>query len=108
MIACFLSSMAFVRYLLRRLLSFLDIFTLEDAYALLSGAGVSVYYVDTRMPVNGYEEYEFAAGELQTLIEALCLEATCPTVAWKCYEISPGFLWKKESDLGVRDWIYLL
>jgi hypothetical protein len=100
--------MAFVRYLLRSLLSFLDIFTLEDAYALLSGAGVMVYHIDTRMPGNGDEAYEFAAGEPLILLEALCLEATCPAVAWKCYQISPGFLWKQESDLGVRDWIYLL
>jgi hypothetical protein len=100
--------MAFVGYLLKRLLAILDMFTLEDAYALLAGAGVSVYYSDTRMPGNGDGEYEFAAGEPQILLEALCLEATCPAVAWKCYQISPGFLWKQESDLGVRDWIYLL
>ena len=50
MIASFLSSMAFIRGLLQRLLSFLDIFTLEDAYALLSGAGVTVFYFDSGMP----------------------------------------------------------
>jgi hypothetical protein len=100
--------MALVRFLLRSLLLLFDSFTLEDAYAMLSGAGVGVYYIDTRMPANGDEEYEFEAGEPLILLEALCLEATCPAVAWKCYAISSGFLWKKESDLSVRDWIYLL
>jgi hypothetical protein len=100
--------MALLRYLLRGLLSFLDMFTLEDAYALLSAAGISVYHIDSDVPGNGDEGYEFEAGKPQTLLEALCLEAICPAVAWKCYEISPGFLWKKESDLNARDWIYLL
>jgi hypothetical protein len=107
MIAGFLSSMAFIRGLLKSLLSFLDIFTLEDAYALLSGAGVTVFYFDSGMLGTGDEEDEFGADAPLTLLTALCLETTCPVVAWKCQEISPGFLWKKESDLSVRDWIYL-
>jgi hypothetical protein len=98
----------FIRRLLRDLLSFLDLFTLEDAYALLSGAGVPVYYFDTGAPRNGDSKDEFEAGRTQALLAALCLDPGCPVLAWKYQEISSGFLWKKECDLGVRDWIYLL
>jgi hypothetical protein len=107
MIAGFLWSMAFIRGLLQCLLSFLDLFTLEDAYALLSGAGVTVFYFDSGMPGTGDDEDEFRADEPLTLLTALCLETTCPVVAWKRQELSPGFLWKKESYLSERDWIYL-
>jgi hypothetical protein len=108
MIAGFLSSMAFIRHLLRSLLSIIDRLTLEDACALLSAAGVTIFEIDKLLPENEHEEDEFAVDQPQNALAALCLEGGCPAVAWQCREVSPTFLWRKESDLNVRDWIYLL
>ena len=99
--------MTFIRQLFQSLLAILEKFTEEDAWVLLCAAGVN-YFVPENLVPKEEETEEAEAGQDVTLLAALCLEAECPAWAWKNWTLSASFLWKKETDLDVRDWIYLV
>lgn len=98
--------MTFIRQLFKSLLAILENFTEEDAWVLLCAAGVNYFVPENLMPKEG-ESQEAEVGQDVSLLGALCLEAECPVWAWKGGALSASFLWKKEADLDVRDWIYL-
>ncbi|MBV8213569.1 MAG: hypothetical protein JOZ08_10155 [Verrucomicrobia bacterium] len=98
--------MTLIRELFRRLLGILEHFTEEDAWVLLCAAGVSYFLPEGLSPKDeGNEEAVGAQGV--SLSDALCLEAECPVWSGKSRTLSASFVWRKESDLNVRDWIYL-
>ena len=99
--------MTFIRRLFQSLLAILENFTEEDAWVLLCAAGVN-YFVPENLRPKDEESHEAEVGQDVSLLGALCLEAECPVWAWKSGTLSPGFRWKKEADLDVRDWIYLV
>ena len=99
--------MTFIRQLLQGLISIVGSFTREDANALLCAAGVTNYEMDKLLP-RGSGVEDVAALQDVTVLIALSLEVESPRLSWKSHGSSPGFLWKTEADLGVRDWIYLL
>lgn len=98
--------MSFIRQLFQSLLGILENFTEEDAWVLLCAAGVNYFVPENLVPKDDANQ-EAAAEQDLSLLGALCLEAECPVWAWKSEALGAGFLWKKEGDLGVRDWIYL-
>lgn len=98
--------MTFIRQLFKSLLAILENFTEEDAWVLLCAAGVNYFVPENLMPNEG-ESQEAEVGQDFSLLGALCLEAECPAWAWKGGILGASFLWKKEADLDVRDWIYL-
>ena len=98
--------MSFIRQLFRSLLGILENFTEEDAWVLLCAAGVN-YFVPENLISKDEANQGAASKQDAGLLGALCLEAECPVWAWKSGTMSANFLWKKEADLDVRDWIYL-
>jgi|SRR5215469_4434083 len=98
--------MTFIRQLFQSLLGILEKFTEEDAWVLLCAAGVNYFVPENLIPKEETNQ-EVAAEQDVSLMGALCLEAECPVWAWKSGTLSASFLWKKEVDLDVRDWIYL-
>jgi hypothetical protein len=99
--------MTLIRQLFQSLISMLERFTEEDAWVLLCAAGVNYFVPDSLVPKDAENE-EAAAGQDVSLQGALGLEEECPARSWKGETLSAGFLWKKEADLNVRDWIYLV
>jgi len=99
--------MSLIRQLFQSLLAILENFTEEDAWVLLCAAGVN-YFVPENLVPKEEKIGEAEADQDVTLVFALCLEAECPAWAWKSGSLSASFLWKKETDLDVRDWIYLV
>jgi hypothetical protein len=97
--------MSFFRKLLQNLLSFIERFEAKDACALLCAAGLNNFEIGRLL--YGDESDEIDSDGRNSLLEALCLEDEHPVGAWKGQEFGGTFLWKRESDLGVRDWIYL-
>ena len=98
--------MTFIRRLFQNLVSILEEFSVEDACALLCAAGITNFELDKLLP-RDEEAEEGAAGQDVSLVGVLCLEAECPAWSWKSETLSTSFRWKKETDLNVRDWIYL-
>ena len=98
--------MILIRQLFQTLISVLERFTEEDAWVLLCAAGVC-YFVPDSLSAKDEENEEAAAGQDVSVLGALGLEVQCPAWSWKGETLSAGFLWKKEADLNVRDWIYL-
>ena len=98
--------MTFIRQLFQSLLAILEKFTEEDAWVLLCAAGVN-YFVPENLVPQEEETGEAEAGQDVSLLAALCLEAECPAWAWKSGSRGASFLWKKETDFDVRDWMYL-
>ena len=99
--------MTLIRQLFQSLISMLERFTEEDAWVLLCAAGVNYFVPDSLVPKD-VENEEAAADQDVSLQGALGLEEECPAWSWKGETLSAGFLWKKEADLKVRDWIYLV
>ena len=99
--------MTLIRQLLQSFISMLERFTEEDAWVLLCAAGVNYFVPDSLVPKD-VENEEAAADQDVSLQGALGLEWECPAWSWKGETLSAGFLWKKEVDLNVRDWIYLV
>ena len=99
--------MTFIRQLFNSLLGILENFTEEDAWVLLCAAGVNYFVPDSLVPKEETNQEAVAEQDI-SLLGALCLEAECPVWAWKSGSLSASFLWKKEADLNVRDWIYLV
>ena len=99
--------MSFIRQLFERLRSILEKVSVEDSCALLCAAGINNFELQNLRPVEEETE-EVAADEDVSLQDALGLEAECPVWSWKSLALSASFLWKKEADLNVRDWIYLV
>lgn len=99
--------MTLIRQLFQSLISMLERFTEEDAWVLLCAAGVNYFVPDSLVPKD-MENEEAAADQDVSLQGALGLEEECPAWSWKGETLSAGFLWKKEADLNVRDWIYLV
>jgi hypothetical protein len=98
--------MTFIRQLFQSLLGILEHFTEEDAWVLLCAAGVNYFVPESLIPEDEANQ-EATVEQDVSLLSALCLEAECPVWAWKSGTVSASFLWKKEADLDVRDWIYL-
>jgi hypothetical protein len=98
--------MTFIRQLFRSLLGILENFTEEDAWVLLCAAGVNYFVPENLIPKEETNQEGVAEQDI-SLLGALCLAAECPVWAWKSESLSATFLWKKECDLDVRDWIYL-
>ena len=99
--------MTFLRRLVKGLLSILGKFEPEDACALLCAAEVNIFELDKLLPENVETEAALAEQSGSVLI-ALSLEAESARLSWRSYGLSSSFLWKREADLGVRDWVYLL
>jgi hypothetical protein len=99
--------MTFIRRRFQGLISIVGSFTTEDANALLCAAGVTNYEIDKLLPRGSGVEDDAVPQDVTVLI-ALSLEVKSPRLSWKSRGSSPGFLWKTEADLSVRDWIYLL
>ena len=99
--------MTLIRQLFQSLISMLERFTEEDAWVLLCAAGVNYFVPDSLVPKD-VENEEAAADQDVSLQGALGLEEECPASSWKGETLSAGFLWKKEANLNVRDWIYLV
>ena len=99
--------MTFIRRLFQNLISIVENFSTEDASALLCAAGVNFYEMDKLLP-RGAAAEDVAVPQDVTVLIALSLEAESRRLSWNSHGSSPGFLWKNEADLGVRDWIYLL
>jgi hypothetical protein len=99
--------MTLIRQLFQSLISMLERFTEEDAWVLLCAAGVN-YFVPDSLIQKDEENKERAVDQDLDLLGALSLEAECPVWSWKGETLSAGFLWKKEAELNVRDWIYLV
>jgi hypothetical protein len=99
--------MTFIRQLFQSLLAILEKFTEEDAWVLLCAAGVN-YFVPENLVPKDEETGQSEVGHDVSLPDALCLETECPAWACKSGTLSASFLWKKETDLNVRDWIYLV
>jgi hypothetical protein len=98
--------MTLIRRLFKSLVSILENFTERDAWVLLCAAGVN-YFVPDDLMAKDEENEEAAPDQDLDLLGALCLEAECPVWAWKNQVVGVTFLWKKEDDLDVRDWLYL-
>ncbi|HEX4200400.1 MAG TPA: hypothetical protein VHY59_02700 [Chthoniobacterales bacterium] len=99
--------MTLIRQLFQSLISMLERFTEEDAWVLLCAAGVNYFVPDSLLPKD--EENEEAATDQDVSLQGvLGLEEECPAGSWEGETLSAGFLWKKEADLNVRDWIYLV
>lgn len=99
--------MTFIRRLFQGLVSIVEKFTVDDACALLCAAGINNFGLD-KLLAKDEEAQEAAASQDVSLEDALCLEAEYPAWSWKSETLSASFLWKKEADLNVRDWIYLV
>ena len=99
--------MTLIRQLFQSLISMLERFTEEDAWVLLCAAGVNYFVPDSLMPKDE-ENKEGAVDQDLDLLSALSLEEECPVWSWRGDTLSAGFLWKKEAELHVRDWIYLV
>ena len=99
--------MTFIRQLFQSLLGILEKFTEEDAWVLLCAAGVNYFVPENLIPKEETNQ-EVATEQDVSLMGALCLEAECPVWSWKTQALGAGFLWKKETNLNVRDWVYLL
>jgi hypothetical protein len=98
--------MTFIRQLFQSFLAIFENFTEEDAWVLLCAAGVN-YFVPDSLALKDEETDRTESGRDVSLLAALSLEADCPAWALKGGTLSASFLWKKETDLHVRDWIYL-
>ena len=100
--------MTLIRWLLRGFVWMLGGGSLQEfGFTFLAGAGVTVLEVDKLLGSNEEESNEEAASA-DDLLKALALAAECPAAAGKSRVLSHSFLWKKEADLNVRDWIYLV
>jgi hypothetical protein len=99
--------MTLIRQLFQSLISMLERFTEEDAWVLLCAAGVNYFVPDSIIP-EGEENKEGEVDQDLDLLGALSLEPECPAWSWKGETLSASFLWKKETELNVRDWIYLV
>ena len=95
-----------VRYLSWCFRSIIDKVTPKDVGALMSATGVN-FEIDRFLRGDGDEE-PVQVDQPYNLLTALRLEGNYPVVAWKRKLVSSSFLWKKETDLAVRDRIYLL
>jgi hypothetical protein len=99
--------MTFIRQLFQSLLTILENFTEEDAWVLLCAAGVS-YFVPENLLPKDEKTGQSEVGQEVNLLAALCLEAEFPAWVWKGGTLGASFRWKKEADLDVRDWMYLV
>jgi len=99
--------MSFLRHLFKSLLSILAKFKAEDACALLCAAGVNNFELE-RLLSKRVEIEETPADQSGSVLIALSLEAESPRLSWKGHGSSSSFLWKREVDLDVRDWVYML
>jgi|GEM_PF-3170168 hypothetical protein len=100
--------MTLIRCLLRGFRWMLNGVTLQDlGFALLAGSGVTVFE-ENKLTGDGEEELNKEAVAACDLLTALALAAECPAWAGKSRGLSESFFWKEESDLDVRDRIYLL
>jgi hypothetical protein len=100
--------MTLIRWLFHGFVWMLEGVTLQDVgFAFLAGAGVTVFEVD-KLLGGGKEESNRETVSSDDLLKALALAAECPAEAGKSRGLSESFVWKKEADLKVRDWIYLV
>jgi hypothetical protein len=112
--------MRLIRWFLRGLRWTFKGVTLQDlGFALLAGSGVTMFEVDKLMAASEEPliaecvspEYLLSGNDLpwaDHLLNALALSGECPVWAGKSRGLSESFLWKQESDLNVRDWMYLV
>jgi hypothetical protein len=99
--------MTLIRWLLRVFTWMLEGVTLEDVgFALLTGAGSAAFEVD-KLLGGSEEESNGKAVSADDLLYALALATECPAGKDKSRGLSDSFIWKKEADLNIRDWIYL-
>jgi hypothetical protein len=100
--------MTLIRWLLRGFVWMLGGGSLQEfGFAFLAGTGVTVLEVD-KLLGGSEEESDGEAVSTNDLLKTLALAAECPVETGKSRGLSESFLWKKEADLNVRDWIYLV
>ena len=80
--------------------------TAEDACAFLSAAGFINFEIDKLLRERSGEGIP---ADNNNILVALDLDTECPIESWrKAQRSGYAFFWRKECDLTVRDWNFLL